>query len=102
VSFASYTTPTPLPNRPDWKKSDWLDYFKTNHPNFWYLKELKKNYTQGSILRNSISAKIIQQHRIIHLLINFLPTITDKDLLTIMATTFGFNSSKYMGNKKLL
>jgi hypothetical protein len=100
VSLASYTTPAPLPKRLDWKKSDWLDYFKTNHPNFWYLKELKKNYTQGSILRNSISAEIIQQHRIIHRKI-CLPIITDKDLLTIMATTFGFNSSKYMGNKKI-
>ena len=46
VSFTPYTTPTPLPNRPDWKKADWLNYFKTNHPNFWFLNELKKNYTE--------------------------------------------------------
>ena len=42
ISFTPYTTPTPLPNRPDWKKEDWLEYFRENHPNFWFEKELKK------------------------------------------------------------
>jgi len=23
-----------------------LNYFKTNHPNFWFINELKKNYTE--------------------------------------------------------
>ena len=22
--------------RPDWNASDWIEYFKTNHPNFWF------------------------------------------------------------------
>ena len=42
ISFTPYTTPTPLPNRPDWKKDDWLKYFKDNHPNFWYQKHLQE------------------------------------------------------------
>lgn len=39
ISFTPYTTPTPLPHRPDWKKDDWLKYFKENHPNFWFQKQ---------------------------------------------------------------
>ena len=23
-----------------------MNYFKTNHPNFWFLKQLKKNFTE--------------------------------------------------------
>ena len=41
ISFTPYTTPTPLPKRPDWKKDDWLAYFKENHPNFWFQKQLQ-------------------------------------------------------------
>ena len=42
ISFTPYTTPTPLPNRPNWNNEDWLDYFKENHPNFWFQKQLKE------------------------------------------------------------
>ena len=42
ISFTPYTTPTPLPKRPDWKHEDWIDYFKENHPNFWFQKNLRK------------------------------------------------------------
>ena len=31
-----------MPNRPNWKNEDWLDYFKENHPNFWFQKQLKE------------------------------------------------------------
>ena len=41
ISFTPYTTPTPLPKRPDWNKDDWLAYFKENHPNFWFQKQLQ-------------------------------------------------------------
>lgn len=23
-----------------------MNYFKTNHPNFWFMKQLKKNFTE--------------------------------------------------------
>ena len=46
ISFTPYTTPTPLPNRPDWKNEDWLDYFKENHPNFWFQKQLRKKLAE--------------------------------------------------------
>ena len=42
ISFTPYTTPTPLPNRPEWNKDDWLNYFKGNHPNFWFQKHLQE------------------------------------------------------------
>ena len=42
ISFTPYTTPTPLPKRPDWKPKDWLEYFKTNHPNFWFQEQMRK------------------------------------------------------------
>lgn len=45
MSFEPYTTPTPLPKRPDWSNEDWVNYFKTNHPNFWFKEQLLKNYT---------------------------------------------------------
>ena len=45
MSFTPYTTPTPLPNRPDWNKTDWVEYFKGNHPNFWFKEQLEKNKT---------------------------------------------------------
>ena len=28
VAFRPYTTPTPLPKKPDWSKQQWLEYFK--------------------------------------------------------------------------
>ena len=46
ISFTPYTTPTPLPKRPDWTKDDWLAYFKENHPNFWFQKQLQMKVAQ--------------------------------------------------------
>ena len=40
IAWTPYTTPTPLPNRPDWNASDWKNYFKGNHPNFWFKEKL--------------------------------------------------------------
>ena len=34
ISFTPYTTPTPLPKRPDWNKDDWIQYFNLYHNNF--------------------------------------------------------------------
>merc|ERR1711994_306978 len=42
IAWTPYTTPTPLPNRPDWNATDWKNYFKGNHPNFWFKEKLRK------------------------------------------------------------
>ena len=55
ISFTPYTTPTPLPKRPDWKKDDWLAYFKENHPNFWFQKQLQMKAAQK--LQNETAAE---------------------------------------------
>ena len=39
VAWTPYTTPTPLPDKPDWNSSQWLHYFKHNHPNFWFKEQ---------------------------------------------------------------
>jgi len=39
-------TPKPVQNLPDWKKSVWLNYFKTNRPYFWFNNDLKKSNTE--------------------------------------------------------
>ena len=31
-----------MPNRPDWNATDWKNYFKGNHPNFWFKEKLRK------------------------------------------------------------
>ena len=40
IAWTPYTTPTPLPNRPDWNATDWKNYFTGNHPNFWFKEKL--------------------------------------------------------------
>ena len=57
ISFTPYTTPTPLPNRPNWKNEDWLDYFKENHPNFWFQKQLKEKVIRKLNLTSPIPAE---------------------------------------------
>ena len=42
IAWTPYTTPTPLPDRPNWNSTDWFNYFKGNHPNFWFKEKLKK------------------------------------------------------------
>lgn len=57
LSFTSYTTPTPLPDRPDWTPDEWIAYFEKNHTNFWFLENLRKNKTaiEGQIYEGSSS-----------------------------------------------
>ena len=43
VPGQQYSTPTPLPHRPDWNNKQWIDYFKVNHPNFFLLKQIQEN-----------------------------------------------------------
>ena len=45
MSFTPYTTPTPLPNRPNWNKTDWVEYFADNHPNIWFREQQEKKKT---------------------------------------------------------
>ena len=45
MSFTPYTTPTPLPHRPHWNKTNWVEYFASNHPNIWFREQLEKNKT---------------------------------------------------------
>ena len=54
MSFTPYTTPTPLPHRPHWNKTDWVEYFASNHPNIWFREQLEKNKTLSES-RNSSS-----------------------------------------------
>ena len=42
IAWTPYTTPTPLPNRPNWNATDWKKYFTKNHPNFWFKEKLKE------------------------------------------------------------
>ena len=42
IAWTPYTTPTPLPDRPNWNASDWKNYFEGNHPNFWFKEQLRQ------------------------------------------------------------